>query len=91
VNIIRTGFVNTKGFALIKKWIESTTMIDDVGPYHSTDDRNLEAWAEDIERHLNCMGNGAWCEMSHHGTASGLTETLTLPDDCIDWREESLD
>jgi hypothetical protein len=91
MNIIRTGFVNTKGLNVIKQWVESTTAIDDAGPLHSTDARNLDAWASDVERHLNDMQNGAWCEMLWHSTRSGRTETLVLSDDCIDWSEQSTD
>jgi len=36
----------------LKQWIELTTLIDDAGPLHSTDARNLNAWASDVERLL---------------------------------------
>lgn len=91
MNTIRTGFVNTKGLNTIKEWIESTSAIDDAGPLHSTSARALDAWASDVERHLNDMQNGPWCEMLCTSTRSGRTETLVLSDDCIDWSEQVTD
>jgi len=85
--MIKHGFVNARGFAAIKNWIESTALIDDAGLVHGTDQKNLDAWADDIERHLNDMENGPWCEMNQWSTRSGHTEQLILTDDCLDWFE----
>ena len=80
--------INHKGLALIKQWVEKTTRVDDAGPLHSTDPRNLDAWADDAERHLNDMENGAWIEMLAHSTRSGQTEVLTLSPDCFYFVDE---
>ena len=80
--------INHKGLALIKHWVEKTTRVDDAGPLHSTDPRNLDVWADDAERHLNYMENGAWIEMLAHSTRSGQTEVLTLSPDCFYFVDE---
>ena len=80
--------INHKGLALIKQWVEKTTRVDDAGPLHSTDQRNIDAWADDAERHLNDMENGAWIEMLAHSTRSGQTEVLTLSPDCFYFVDE---
>lgn len=78
--------LNETGFSILRKWIEDTRGHDDAGPLCLSDDRALNAWAEDAEFSMNNNG-GAVVEMHWNQTRSRSDELLFLRAECFDARE----
>ena len=74
--------INDKGIEYLRHWIIKTTKIEDGVPYCNTDNRALNAWAEEAEESL-AAGNGAHVEMDCFSTESGRPETFVVPADGI--------
>jgi len=71
--------VSEKGWRLIQEWIKATHNADHPFSY---DSRACEAWCNEAEEQM-AQGNPPTVEMPSNATASGHTETFTVPDDCI--------
>lgn len=71
--------VSDKGWAKIVEWIKATHNEDH--PY-TYDSRSAEAWCSEAEEQM-AQGNPPEVEMPSNATASGRTETFTVPENCI--------
>jgi hypothetical protein len=87
---MKTARVNARGLEYIKAWITATAGNDDAGPLQNTDARALDAWACEAEESMN-NGNPPLIEMNAIATASGHTETFSIPSDGVEWLESSDD
>jgi hypothetical protein len=80
-------FVNGKGMAALKNWIEQTRGEDEIGPLADSDPTALNWWCIEAEESM-LAGNPPNVEMSQHQTRSGRPETFTLGDDMINECEQ---
>jgi hypothetical protein len=74
--------VNEKGIAALKAWVEKTRAEDDAGHLALTDERALDAWAQEAEESM-ANGGPPLVEMPASHSKTGKPETFTLSESCI--------